>query len=277
VPYSDLDIVFEGYYSGNPAHDKKFRIWNYQTSNWDNVTIDADDLPSGVSDVVDRFPFPGTKSDYVSGSQVQAKIIHTSNGSAGHTLNVDEIFLDEGFVQTTITGLRRVYNFGEDIGLAFQLFEDHGTIIDDASITYTIYETDGTTVAVSGSAPWNNTLKSYFNELDVSVDWASQISGNYLLTWNVSGAAVATPIIEEMCILEMVPNSKVDKILGLSHENVYIDQTTYDSNSNLVSARVRIYSVAGSVGTSSDVINTYTITSVGSGAGKFLTWKQVRQ
>ena len=70
--------------------------------------------------------------------------------------------------------------------------------------------------------------------------------------------------------------SGLSRILGLSHENVYIDTTVYDANDNLTSARLRIYSVAGSVGTGSDVLATYTLTAVGSGAGKFTTWKQVK-
>jgi hypothetical protein len=66
------------------------------------------------------------------------------------------------------------------------------------------------------------------------------------------------------------------RTLGLMHENIFIDQPTYDSDGNLIGARVRIYSVAGSVGTASNVIGTYQITSTSSGPGKFTDWKQVR-
>lgn len=69
----------------------------------------------------------------------------------------------------------------------------------------------------------------------------------------------------------------VKRILGMVHENVYIDQPSYDTNKNLTSARLRIYSVAGSVGTDNDVLATYTITAVGDGAGKFTSWKMVKQ
>lgn len=70
-------------------------------------------------------------------------------------------------------------------------------------------------------------------------------------------------------------NTDVEKILGLVHENIYMDNPSYDINDNLTSLRVRIYSKAASVGTVNDVISTYTITSVGDGAGKFQSWKQV--
>jgi len=47
------------------------------------------------------------------------------------------------------------------------------------------------------------------------------------------------------------------RILGLSQENYYVDNTTFDSNNNLTYSRVRIYSDAASVGTSNNVIETY--------------------
>lgn len=71
-------------------------------------------------------------------------------------------------------------------------------------------------------------------------------------------------------------NTKLSRVLGLLHENIYIDNPSYDSDDNLVSARVRIYSDASSVGTTSNVIGTYEITSAGDGAGKFTYWKQIK-
>lgn len=66
-------------------------------------------------------------------------------------------------------------------------------------------------------------------------------------------------------------------LLGLSHENIYIDNTSYDRYGNLSAARIRLYSTRKSVGTGNNVIATYLITSSGStAAGRFATWKQVR-
>lgn len=66
------------------------------------------------------------------------------------------------------------------------------------------------------------------------------------------------------------------RILGLVHENFYIDQTTFDSDCNLIAARVRIYDLPANVGTSTGVIGEYEITVSASGPGKFTTWKQVK-
>ena len=71
-------------------------------------------------------------------------------------------------------------------------------------------------------------------------------------------------------------NSLLQRIVGLLHENIYIDLPIYDENNNLVSSRVRIYSNNTSVGTDNDVIGTYLISSSGSGSGKFTNWSQIK-
>jgi len=54
---------------------------------------------------------------------------------------------------------------------------------------------------------------------------------------------------------------KTDRLLGLTQENQALDNTTFDSNGNLLTARLRTYSVAGSVGTINDVLATYSVNS----------------
>jgi len=71
-------------------------------------------------------------------------------------------------------------------------------------------------------------------------------------------------------------NEYLKRALGLMHENIFIDNASYDTDNNLIGARVRIYSDAVSVGTVNNVIGTYTITSVGTAPGKFSSWKQVK-
>jgi len=50
------------------------------------------------------------------------------------------------------------------------------------------------------------------------------------------------------------------RVLGLLDENSYLDNQVYDGDGLLTSARKRLYSVAGSVGTTNNVIATYNIT-----------------
>lgn len=60
-------------------------------------------------------------------------------------------------------------------------------------------------------------------------------------------------------------DAMIERILGMNQENFFVDNTTY-TGGNLTSARIRIYSVAGSVGTASDVIATYTVTATYAGS-----------
>lgn len=71
-------------------------------------------------------------------------------------------------------------------------------------------------------------------------------------------------------------STDLKRLLGLMHENIYIDQPGYDSDNNLTSARVRIYSDAGSVGTASNIIGTYTISAPSTAPGKFTSWSQIK-
>jgi hypothetical protein len=68
----------------------------------------------------------------------------------------------------------------------------------------------------------------------------------------------------------------VIKTLGLVHHNIYIDDSTYDENGNMISARVRIYSDAASVGTDFNVVETYRIEADATDCGQFSYWKQVK-
>jgi len=70
-------------------------------------------------------------------------------------------------------------------------------------------------------------------------------------------------------------SSDLKRILGLVHQNIYIDTTKFDREGNMYSARLRIYSNSSSVGTVNDVLATYQITAETTGIGTFSYWKQV--
>ena len=71
-------------------------------------------------------------------------------------------------------------------------------------------------------------------------------------------------------------DSDLKRLLGLTHENIFIDNPNYDTDGNLTSARLRIYSNPASVGTGSNVIGTYQISAPSSAPGQFINWQQVR-
>jgi len=67
----------------------------------------------------------------------------------------------------------------------------------------------------------------------------------------------------------------IQKTLGLLDENAHLDQQVYNVNDRLLSARKRTYSNPASVGTDSDVIATYNITSTWSG-NQLTSYKMVK-
>jgi hypothetical protein len=94
-------------------------------------------------------------------------------------------------------------------------------------------------------------------------------------TVNTNISNVNTNILAVSASIVDVSND-LKRLLGLTHENIFIDNPVYDGDCNMTSARVRIYSNPASVGTANDVIGTYTITAPSSAPGKFITWSQVR-
>ena len=51
----------------------------------------------------------------------------------------------------------------------------------------------------------------------------------------------------------------VERILGLTQENFYVDNTIYDTEGNMTSSRIRIYDDSVSVGGSSNIMATYAV------------------
>ncbi len=69
---------------------------------------------------------------------------------------------------------------------------------------------------------------------------------------------------------------KMALMAGLVQGDFYLDQASYDGAHRLLSGRIRIYSVAGSVGTDADVFATYIVTATWSDT-ELQTYKVVKQ
>lgn len=78
--------------------------------------------------------------------------------------------------------------------------------------------------------------------------------------------ATGFSVPNEYDVILTAVQAETTRILGLTQENQFIDNTVY-AGKNLTSARLRIYSDAASVGTALNVTDTYTITAVYTGAG----------
>jgi hypothetical protein len=75
----------------------------------------------------------------------------------------------------------------------------------------------------------------------------------------------------------------LQRVLGLNHENIFIDNTEYDPNTQLVLARVRLFDSKAHCDAATDggsetagLIATYQLTTVWEGINRFQTFKQTR-
>lgn len=128
----------------------------------------------------------------------------------------------------------------------------------DPEEEYSIRCDGGTSLAMADRYTWGGN-ESFYDDLTLG-------------TWNVNAADAVK--VGSMGEVVNDTGERTKTIQGLVHHNKYIDQPVYDDDCNLVSARVRIYSDANSVGTDNDVIKTYLITADPDGRGKFKYWQQ---
>jgi hypothetical protein len=128
-------------------------------------------------------------------------------------------------------------------------------------------------------------LPGYYKKDVIESTWND---GLYLIVFTYTGADKINgskefqitngKVLEEFASDSLVTISDDQKrLLGLVHENIYIDESIYDENNNMISARLRIYSNSLSVGTNSNIIATYRVTADCNEAGKFVSWQQVEE
>ena len=110
----------------------------------------------------------------------------------------------------------------------------------------------------------NSTLSDGVTGLEQDI---AEVNAN-VLEVNTNVLAVSASLVDV--------SNDIKRLLGLVHENIFIDNPVYSGDGDLTSARLRIYSNPASVGTINDVIGTYTISAPTSAPGQFTTWKQVR-
>lgn len=146
------------------------------------------------------------------------------------------------------------------------------TGLSDGDFSKFLYSPDGTqsVIAVSITELGSGNYRASFIPNETGT-WYLTITHSSYFPWGKSGS------IQVFTTNFDLLDEDMKRVLGLNHENVYIDQATYDSDGNMDSARLRIYSKSSSVGTSSDVIATYRITANTIGACKFSSWKQVKE
>jgi len=168
-----------------------------------------------------------------------------------------------------------VVNKYEKMVLTLQLIKSDGlSVEEDATISFKIYDSSATVELVSAkTATYNANTKSYIYDLDPETEWTTQEVGTYLIIWSVSNTDDDFHDTYTEDLQVNIDKVLIDKILGLVHQNMVIDETVFDAWHNLESARVVIYKDS----TKTDILQTYRINTTTTGPGQFSSWEQVEE
>lgn len=97
---------------------------------------------------------------------------------------------------------------------------------------------------------------------------------------NAYGAAKDSTVAKDATVAKEATLSAVGalvlRVLGLTQENQYIDNTTFDADNHMLTARIRTYTDAASVGTGVNVLATYNVTATYDIDGNMTTFKVVK-
>jgi len=169
----------------------------------------------------------------------------------------------------------------------------HGVINQQVEEHFTVADKHGN--LISGIDTTNDIIVYVYNPVNAEVSasvgdgFVELGNGNYKYLFTPDSAGTWYVVIVDALYFPwgktddvQIFNSDIDdvydnviKTLGLVHNNMQIDEATYDEFGNMIGARVRIYSDAASVGTNSNVIETYRIEADAEACGQFTYWKQV--
>ncbi len=135
-----------------------------------------------------------------------------------------------------------------------------------------IYTLDFQDVNKSGLTITLTTFKKVSDDSTVTPPTVSELSnGVYKFTFNIDSQDSDIYFVADDSAQNVITgrlnrrnsdllNEDMLRILGLSQENMFIDNQVFDGNNNLTASRVRIYSTSIDVGTTTNVIATYTLT-----------------
>lgn len=132
------------------------------------------------------------------------------------------------------------YSKGQKISLNLTLINNDGSPESNANISYEVYD-DNNVILSNNNLSFNKQLGSYVDIIDPDTDWIDQKEGIYHIKWYINNTIEDYPenVVENLYIERY--DEKLDKILGLVHQNIFIDETEYDEEKNMTRARLTIY------------------------------------
>lgn len=166
------------------------------------------------------------------------------------------------------------YSKGKKISLNLTLINNDGSPENNATVNYELYDDNYNLLLSNSNLVFNEQLGSYIDIIDPELKWTNQEEGLYHIKWYINNTVEDYPdsVVEDLYIETY--DDKLDKILGLVHQNIYIDETEYDKENNLISARLTIYKDPESVGTNNNILSQYKIECDALARGTFTSWSQ---
>jgi hypothetical protein len=214
-----VDLV--GYYAGNAAHNVKVQAYNYNNTTWENITVETDDLPSRSTDA--SYQWPINIANNVSSGQLRFRFLHTTNGSSGHTLNINKFFLSETYSAT-------VEAEKQDLTFTIQpavVAYDYAFAVGKQDLTLTIKEAAVSTIEDALVAADKQDLTFAVRSPVVLNDWL-YASNNQNLAFTVLAATVST--VAEVTIAA----NKQDLTLSTKAASVLFDYVVSVNKQDLV-------------------------------------------
>ncbi len=100
IPDSSASNMFVltiiGEYNGDDDHDVKLQIFDYDTTAFEYVTANAQDLPNVLEQATFQFNLATHTNNYIENGAMIIRIIHETAGNDGHLLRIDEMFIGVG-------------------------------------------------------------------------------------------------------------------------------------------------------------------------------------
>jgi len=98
-----LDIT--GQYSGSSDHNVKLQLWNFDTTSFDYVTNNTQDIPFSLVQRSYTFVLPTASGSYIQNGNMELRIRHESAGNDGHLLRIDYMKIIEGSSSSSSSSL----------------------------------------------------------------------------------------------------------------------------------------------------------------------------
>jgi len=220
---------------------------------------------------------------------------HTVSGSFGESIRLDAAGLETDAVVEIDAYLSSIHGFGNWEGagnagvIADAVWDEYrvghtvpGTFGGDFSDAgATVEEIDAYLSAIHGSGNWEGSGDPYAVadavwEEDLSAHQVTGSAGKIVS----DGYAVSNTIYTDVTAIAV----QITRVLGLEHENAFLDNTTYDSNGQLLALRLRIFDSKTNAEAAQDggsettgLIATYTVESEYESLGRMKFYRMVKQ